>query len=81
MPKNQGVSIRDEMPLTTIQEVEVFYCWRIDFVGPFPSSFSNEYILVRVDYVSKLVEEIPCMKSDANGEVSKEKHFLIVWHS
>jgi len=41
------------MPLQSILEVEVFDCWGIDFVGPFPSSYSNEYILVAVDYVSK----------------------------
>ena len=27
--------------------------WGIDFMGPFPSSRGNEYILVAVDYVSK----------------------------
>ncbi|WJX86517.1 hypothetical protein P8452_68818 [Trifolium repens] len=43
------------MPLQNILEVEVFDCWGIDFVGPFPSSFSNEYILVAVDYVSKVL--------------------------
>lgn len=39
--------------LQSFLEVEVFYCWGIDFVGPFPPSFSNEYVLVAVDYVSK----------------------------
>jgi len=47
------MSKRNEMPLQSILEVEVFDCWGIDFVGPFPSSYSNEYILVAVDYVSK----------------------------
>jgi transposase InsO family protein len=46
-------------------EVEVFDCWGIDFVGPFPSSFSNEYILVAIDYVSKWVEAIASPKADA----------------
>jgi len=41
------------MPLQNIMEVEVFDCRGIDFVGPFPSFFGNEYILVAVDYVSK----------------------------
>ena len=49
----RGISGRNEMPLQNIMEVEVFDCWGIDFVGPFPLSFGNEYILVVVDYVSK----------------------------
>lgn len=36
-----------------ILEVEVFEIWGIDFVGQFPSSYGNEYILAAVDYVSK----------------------------
>ncbi|KAM6550719.1 hypothetical protein CsatB_000527 [Cannabis sativa] len=35
---------------------ELFDVWGIDFMGPFPSSFSNLYILLAVDYVSKWVE-------------------------
>ena len=45
-------------------EIEVFDCWGIDFVGPFPSSFSNEYILVAVDYVSKWVEAVTCPRAE-----------------
>ena len=48
-----GISRRNEIPLQNIMEVEVFDCWGIDFVGPFLSSFGNEYIVVVVDYVSK----------------------------
>jgi len=40
------------MPLKNILDVEIFYVWSIDFIGPFPSSFPNQYILVLVDYVS-----------------------------
>ena len=29
------ISKRDEMPLQTIREVEIFYLWGIDFMGPF----------------------------------------------
>ena len=32
--------------------------WGMDFMGPFPSSFNNKYILVTVDYISKWVEAI-----------------------
>ena len=58
------------MPLTVTQDVEVFDCWGIDFVGPFPPSFTNEYILVGVDYVSKWVEAIPCARADAKTVVT-----------
>lgn len=39
------------MPLNNILIVELFDVWGIDFMGPFPLSFSNQYILVAVDYV------------------------------
>ena len=37
----------------------------IDFMGPFPPSFGNIYILLAMDYVSKWVEAIACPKNDA----------------
>ena len=39
--------------------------WGIDFMGPFPSSLGNRYILVCVDYVSKWVEAQACVANDA----------------
>ena len=33
-------------------------------MGPFPSSFSNLYILLFVDYISKWVEAIPTRTND-----------------
>ena len=30
---------------------EIFLVWGMDFMGPFPSSFGNTYILMVVDYV------------------------------
>ena len=47
------------MPLQPILVLEVFDCWGIDFMGPFPCLHGYEYILVAVDYVSKWVEAIP----------------------
>ena len=44
----------------------MFDVWGIDFIGPFPSSFGNLYILLTVDYVSKWVEAAACPKNDAN---------------
>ena len=52
------------MPLNPIIVVEVFDVWGIDFMGPFPISFGNEYILLAVDYVSKWVEAIPSRTND-----------------
>ena len=51
--------------MRTILEVELFDLWGIDFMGPFPSSFSNLYILLAVVYVSKWVEAIPTRTNDA----------------
>ncbi|RVW19396.1 Retrovirus-related Pol polyprotein from transposon 17.6 [Vitis vinifera] len=51
---------RNQMPMNPILIVELFDVWGIDFMGPFPMSFGNSYILVGVDYVSKWVEAIPC---------------------
>nr|GEV36744.1 reverse transcriptase domain-containing protein [Tanacetum cinerariifolium] len=50
------ISQRDEMPQNAIQVCEIFNVWGIDFMGPFPSSKGNKYILVVIDYLSKLVE-------------------------
>nr|GEY90540.1 reverse transcriptase domain-containing protein [Tanacetum cinerariifolium] len=50
------ISQRDEMPQNSIQICEIFNVWGIDFMGPFPSSRGNKYILVAVDYLSKWVK-------------------------
>ena len=64
-----NISRRNEMPLQNIIEVEVFDCRGIDFVGPLPPSYGNEYILVVVDYVSKWVEAVAAPKNDAKTVV------------
>ncbi|CAN6694807.1 unnamed protein product [Malus baccata var. baccata] len=51
-------SKRNEMPQKSILIVELFDVWGIDFMGTFPSSHGNQYILVAVEYVSKWVEAI-----------------------
>nr|GEV77833.1 reverse transcriptase domain-containing protein [Tanacetum cinerariifolium] len=57
MCQRQGkFSQRDEMLENAIQVCEIFDVWGIDFMGPFPSSRGNKYILVAVDYLSKWVE-------------------------
>ena len=52
------------MPLNSILEVEIFDVWGIDFMGPFPNFFGNQFILVAVDYVSKWVEVMPTKTND-----------------
>nr|GEU97273.1 reverse transcriptase domain-containing protein [Tanacetum cinerariifolium] len=44
------------MPQRSIQVCEIFDVWGIDFMGPFPSSRGNTYIVVAVDYLSIWVE-------------------------
>ena len=53
-----NIGRRQEMPQSGILEVELFDVWGLDFMGPFPPSYGNQYILVAVDYVSKWVEAI-----------------------
>ena len=61
-----GISKWDEPPMRPILEVELFDLWGMDFMGPFPSLFSNLYTLLVVDYVSKWVEAIPTRTNDAS---------------
>ena len=68
--KIRNISSRNEIPLRGILVVQIFYVWGIDFMGPFPPSFGNLYILLAVDYFSKWVEVIACPKNDANTVLS-----------
>nr|GEZ11991.1 reverse transcriptase domain-containing protein [Tanacetum cinerariifolium] len=56
---------RDKMPQNSIQVCVIFDVWGINFMGPFPSSRGNKYILVAVDYLSKWVEAKALPTNDA----------------
>ena len=60
-----NISKRHEMPQSGILEVELFDIWGINFMGPFPCSYNNLYILATMDYVSKRVETIVTPTNDA----------------
>ncbi|GKB00109.1 reverse transcriptase domain-containing protein [Tanacetum coccineum] len=53
------------MPQNAIQVCEIFDVWGIDFMGPFPSSHGNKYILIAVDYLSKWVKAKALPTNDA----------------
>ena len=53
------------MPMNYILVCGIFDVWGIDFMGPFPKSCGNEYILVSIDYVSKWIEAVTLPTNDA----------------
>ena len=65
------------MPLQGILVVQIFDVWGIDFIGPFPSSFGNLYILLTMDYVSKWVEAISCTRNNANTVVGVRQRYIL----
>nr|GEW18575.1 reverse transcriptase domain-containing protein [Tanacetum cinerariifolium] len=71
------ISQHDEMPQNAIQVCEIFDVWGIDFMGPFPSSKGNKYILVVVDYLSKWVEAKALPTNDARFVVKFLKSLFV----
>ncbi|GJZ62316.1 putative ribonuclease H-like domain-containing protein [Tanacetum coccineum] len=57
--------------VTAKKVCEVFDVWGLDFMGPFPQSRGNKYILVAVNYVSKWVEAQALPMNDARVELEK----------
>ncbi|XP_035832018.1 uncharacterized protein LOC118481040, partial [Helianthus annuus] len=54
--RSGNISSKNEMPQNGILVCEIFDVWGLDFMGPFPPSKGNKYILVAVDYLSKWAE-------------------------
>ncbi|KAJ9566560.1 hypothetical protein OSB04_002526 [Centaurea solstitialis] len=74
-----NITKRDEMPQKSIAVSEIFDIWGIDFMGPFPDSQGNKYILVAVDYVSKWAEAKALPTNDAKVVVNFVKSLLSIW--
>ncbi|GKB73686.1 putative nucleotidyltransferase, ribonuclease H [Tanacetum coccineum] len=51
-----NISSRDETPQKYIQVCKIFDVWGIDFMGPFPLSNGNKYILVAIDYMERAMK-------------------------
>ncbi len=67
--KMGSISKRNQQPMNPIISVDIFDLWGIDFMGPFPNSNGNIYILLTVDYVSKWVEAKATKLDDAKTVV------------
>ncbi|KAL0445303.1 UNVERIFIED_CONTAM: putative mitochondrial protein [Sesamum latifolium] len=74
--RSGNISRRHEMPLSSILVCGIFYMWGIDFMGPFPKSYNNAYILVAIDYVSKWVEAIGSPANDSRVVLKFLKKFI-----
>nr|KAJ0222679.1 hypothetical protein LSAT_V11C200054720 [Lactuca sativa] len=69
---------KNEMPQNPILVCEKFDVWGVDFMGPFPVSFGNVYILLAVDYVSKWVEAKATRLDDAKTVIEFLKSNVFV---
>nr|GEV25708.1 hypothetical protein [Tanacetum cinerariifolium] len=76
----RSLTQRDEMPQNSIQVCEIFNVWGIDFMGPFPSSKGNKYILVTFDYLSKWVEAKALPTNDARVVVKVTHCISTAYH-
>ncbi|GJR63835.1 reverse transcriptase domain-containing protein [Tanacetum coccineum] len=62
----RNISSRSEIPQNNVSGIcDVFDIWGLEFMGPFPNSKGNKYILVAVDYVSKWIKAQALPTNDA----------------
>ncbi|KAJ9553073.1 hypothetical protein OSB04_017118 [Centaurea solstitialis] len=71
-----NITKKDEILQQSIQVSEVFDVWGINFMGPFPNSQGNKYILVVVDYVYKWAEAKALPTNDAKVVVNFVKSLV-----
>lgn len=74
--RTHNISKRNEIPQQPIIELKVFDVWGIDFMGPYPTSYGNQYIFVAADYISKWVEAIASSTNDHNIVMKLFKKFI-----
>lgn len=74
----QGTWVVKIMSLTHILMCKMFDVSGINFIGPFPSSFNNTYILLAVDYVSKWAKTNPVRANDAKIIINLLKTYNFV---
>ncbi|RDX82892.1 pol, partial [Mucuna pruriens] len=59
------ISQKNKMHQQPMLFCEIFDVWGIDFIGSFPVSYRNSYILLDIDYVSRWVEAKATKTNDA----------------
>lgn len=76
---NKMISRHQEMPMTTMLEVELFDIWGINFMAPFVSSYGHKCMLVVVDCMSKWVEAVDLANNKGKRVVTflKRKFSLV----
>lgn len=73
--RSGNISKHDELPQISILICKIFYVWGLDFMGPFPTSLGNKYILVDVDYIFKWVEAQAVSTNDGESVVSFSRNY------
>jgi hypothetical protein len=76
MPKNLKHLSKKFYAFEIQSTTDLFDVWGIDFMGPLKNSHGYEYILVMVDYVSKWVEAMPCLKAFTEESITMIKNVI-----